>query len=796
MRRCHVQQQSTFAAEAVAVITLDMCEHKQGETHRFLGIDRRSPTRDPLHMDSLNQLDSSNPGQLHLTVKSVTFQDEESGWTVLKGRDRQQDTEVCAVGYFTNVYPGEQFVVFGRWIQHRQFGKQFQVERAVEQRPSTKPAIRRYLASGMYKGIGPKTAERIVDHFGTETFDVLDGDPDRLKQVPKVSKKVANSLITSWQAKRQAADSLMFLSEHGITGAMARRVIRVLEKRRLPVIDTISQNPYTLIRDVPGIGFLTADRIAMSVGISTRDPKRIEEAALHSLEKAAERGHCYLEHTQLGDAVAKLLDLEPGSLQDLLAEALDRLQAELRLASVPLPLDEGDSSCHYLLDLHSAERAVASHIKRLQESAFSGIDPNEPATAARMKAWLERYCKKLDITLSPEQWEAVLLGAASKLFVLTGGPGVGKTTTANALIQLFKAMGRSTSLCAPTGRAAQRIFELSSIPAKTIHRLLEWSPQSAGFSRNLENPLATQVIICDEASMLDIRLAAALLEAVPSTAQLILIGDVDQLPAVGPGNVLNDVIRSGIVTTVHLKTVFRQAATSHIVQTAHAINAGDPPLFCNDGTSDCWFLPCDSPDQILDQLKDLMTTHLAEAGYQVRTDVQVLTPVNRGDLGSKALNEFLQELVNPAAKALGGLKHRGLEFRRLDKVIQTVNNYDLGVFNGDIGYISEVHSSDKRLKVEFLGKQVTYESDDLNDLQLAYAITIHKAQGSEFPVVLMPLSMSHFVMLQRNLIYTGLTRARRLALFVGQSRALDVAIKNNTSGTRQTRLAQQLEASS
>lgn len=722
-------------------------------------------------------------------IAQIRFHNEDNGWTVLKCKNLDDHCEFNGVGYFINIFPKEVFFFFGKWIYHKQFGKQFQIERAVEARPSTKQAICRYLSSGIYKGIGPKTASRIVEQFGHETIDILDNNPEKLRQVPKLGKKAIGNIIRAWKEKRNLANTMMLLSQHGIAGALARKIVKIYQQKELTISEIITQNPYQLIRDVAGIGFLTADKIALSVGITADDPRRLQEAIMFILEQASERGHCYLTTHQLISKLSQLLTLEQEKIITHLESSLTTLNEDLRV----ITCSHWGSVNHYAADLLYAERQSAFYLLRLINTPFAGRDPHADDIQLRINNWLDRYSEQTNTKLSESQLNAVKTAAVSKIFILTGGPGVGKTTTANAIIQLLRAMGRSVSLCAPTGRAAQRMSELSQMPAKTIHRLLEWSPVERRFMRDEHNTIATQAIIIDEASMLDIRLAECLFKAIPSTAQLIIIGDVDQLPAVGAGNVLRDLINANVIPTCQLTEVFRQAACSKITSFAHLINQGQMPQFDNESANDCHFLHYDSTESILTGLKNLLTISIPNAGYNLAQDVQILTPMNRGDLGSQNLNEMIQELVNPPTPTVSSLKHHGLTFRLHDKVIQTINNYDLGVFNGDIGFICDINSEKKELSVDFSGKQILYKEDSLDDLSLAYAITIHKSQGSEFPVAIIPIAMNHFVMLQRNLVYTALTRAKKLAVFIGNLKALHLAIRNETSAERQTHLKNRLQ---
>lgn len=734
--------------------------------------------------------------KLSVSVVSVTFQNEENGWTVLRCLDLSQNKDVIVVGEFLEVFPHECFILYGSWIHHNKFGKQFKADRAVPLRPSSLIGMQRYLSSGLYPGIGEKTAERIVDFFGHDTFFKLDHHPELVKDIPKIGKKKAAEIVAVWQEKREKADLYMFLSQHGIGQALGRKIINYYRSDIKLIQSVITKMPYQLIQDIKGVGFLIADKIALSVGIEKHDPRRIEEGVIFALNQAEDKGHCFLYLNQLKEELQKILALDMNEYESDLFSSIERLNRNMRMVST------GDFSHtaiqvggmrHYLYELFEAEEAVAQAIKNLlNESYFDEEGLDQQVHQHRIHQWLERYCEKSSIKLTTKQWNGATAAVTSKVFILTGGPGVGKTTTANTIIRLFHAMNRSTSLCAPTGRAAQRLTELTGQPAKTIHRLLEWSAQEGRFLKDASNPLTTSVVIVDESSMLDIRLARALFEAVPKTAQLILIGDVDQLPSVGPGNVLKNLIDSELVPMVQLTEIFRQAKTSRIIQAAHDINHGLMPQTENSFQSDCQFFSCEESEDILPMLRELIVHHLGKMGCDMKRDLQILTPMNRGDLGSVNLNIILQELINPAAIDLPQMVYKGSCFRTKDKVIQMVNNYDHQVFNGDIGYIISLSEIDKQMSVDFSGRVVTYKQDEIDELQLAYAITIHKSQGSEFAIVIIPLSTGHFIMLQRNLIYTALTRAKKLAIFIGQEKALSIATKNVSGTKRQTYLTESL----
>jgi exodeoxyribonuclease V alpha subunit len=730
-----------------------------------------------------NTDEHSHLEKIYIEIRHITFRNEENGWTVCRAGLPPTKHETIVVGCWPAIYCGDFYYVYGTWGHHAQFGKQFKAERIIAAQPQNPSDMVKYL------GIGEKTAEKIVKVFGRDTFTVLDKDPERLKIVPRLGRKNATRIIKAWQEKRKLGETMMFLHRHGIAGKQAQKLLKKYDDK---VIDVISENPYQLIADLRGVGFLTADKIAASVGIAGDDPRRVREGILYQLDLAEEKGHCYLTHEQLRHSLATTLNLEPEAIAARLDEVLVSLSRDQRLVMEHEVPSANTLPLLYHRDLHTAENNVAEHLRRLRDSAFAFKGADAPSLA-RIEDWLQRFCEKTGLTLSPQQHESVIKAAQSKVFVLTGGPGVGKTTVAKLMIKLFQAMGKAISLAAPTGRAAQRLSSVTTIGAKTLHRLLEWSPREQQFSKNAENPLTGDVFILDEVSMVDIRMAECFLQALPSRSQLILIGDVDQLPAIGPGNFLYDVINSQVVPFIKLDTIFRQARTSQIIEVAHMINRGIIPSFAEANASwDCHFIKADSPEEIKKIIYELLKKTLPAAGYDAVSDVQILTPMNKGDLGSQQFNREMQELLNPIPKNPQEFKGKLYTLRPGDKVIQTVNNYDLGIFNGDIGYVQQARIKGNQVLVQFGDRFVTFNEEQATDLALAYAITIHKSQGSEFPVVILPTARSHFVMQQRNLIYTALTRAKKLAIFVGHFQALCYGIKNEVSTKRQTQLMHRL----
>jgi exodeoxyribonuclease V alpha subunit len=718
-------------------------------------------------------------------LQKISYQNQENGWSVVRLRLESDDRMITATGQFGRISVGESYQMWGSWVENQKYGRQFKVSRYTASHPASVSGILRYLKSGLIRGIGEVTAKRIVDHFGLRTLHVLDHDPERLMEVENIGTKKKKQIIASWNERKRHRDTEMFLTELGISPNFINRIIQSYGDDTRKVVE---EDPYRLARDIDGIGFLSADEIALKMGLAPDSPPRISAAILFQIEQAEEEGHCYQNRLQIAEGLSRLLRLPQPRIDELMEDALDTLIEESSLVFDESILDDGATlDIYYLARTFQAESRVAEKLSDLLRNHLHMGDQME-----RIDRWLHSYSSMSGASFSDEQLDAVRKAVSNRVFVLTGGPGVGKTTTANAIIRLLIKMNKSVALAAPTGRAAQRLSEVAAIGAKTIHRLLEWSATEHCFLRDEVTPLEAQVIIIDEASMLDVHLAASLMRAIKDDAQVIFIGDVDQLPSVGPGNVLRDMIESGVVPFTKLSRIFRQAAGSHIVQMAHAINRGETPVF-PEGPSDCQFLTINDPEAVKEAIKELLGKTLPEkTPFNVMRDVQVLTPMNKGPLGTGVLNEELQNLLNPVQKFGEKLETETTSFRPGDKVIQTVNNYELNVFNGDIGFIEHAGFDGGQVLVNFGDRKVTYTKDQIYDLKLAYAITIHKSQGSEFPVVIIPVSMQHFIMLQRNLIYTALTRARRLAILVGTPSALTQAVRTQTSLKRQTQLIHRL----
>lgn len=755
--------------------------------------------------------------ELSGTVERIVFHNEENGFTVLRlmpdgdaadgaptpggrpGRPtpRGGRDPVACVGHMTMPRAGTRLRVRGRWITNPRFGRQVEFSETEELLPGTEEGIRLYLASGLIKGVGEEMAGRIVAKFGTDAIRVLDEEPQRLLAVRGLGPKSLERIRESWAKHRGVRDLLLFLQPHGITPALGIRIHRAYGEHALEIV---RENPYRLAMDIRGIGFITADAIAAKLGFAPDSPLRVEAAALYALQKATEEGNVYLPQGRLVEEVGTQVGAPPEAVLD----ALDALERDERLvredfseddaqtpdAAGALPADEtdaaeGDAIGVYLGRYHHCEARTAYYLHRLLHSPKAMRFPEPAALAAEVAA-------ALPIELAPEQLAAVTAAARSKVLVITGGPGTGKTTIINAIIRLFETARARILLAAPTGRAAKRMAETSGREARTIHRLLEYSPREDGFARNEDNPLACGLLVVDEASMMDCLLFYHLLKAVPLGATLVLVGDVHQLPSVGPGNVLGDVIASRAAPVVELTEIFRQSAESEIICNAHSINRGEVPLLesSRERLSDFYFIRQDDPERAAALMVDLVTRHIPRRfGLDPVDEVQVLTPMHKGAVGAGRMNALLQEALNP-----NGLEVRRGDraFRLHDKVMQVRNNYEKDIFNGDMGRITFLDPRERTLSVTFDGRVVPYDFDELDELAPAYAISIHKSQGSEYPAVVIPIMMQHYVLLQRNLIYTGVTRGKRLVILVGEPRALHMAVKNNKTRRRYTRLAQRL----
>ncbi len=703
------------------------------------------------------------------TIDRITFHNEETGYTVARLLlDSGHKNPITIVGEIPGASIGLNVEITGEWATHPQYGKQFTVARHSPVTPTTTEGIERYLGSGLIKGVGPATAKKIVAQFGKQALEVIEKSPERLSEIEGLGKKRISSIQKGWNAQVAIKDLAMFLATHSVGTTYAVRIHKHYGDRAVHEIET---NPYRLADDIWGIGFLTADRIAQNLGIPSDSPKRIDAAVRYLLKEATSEGHTYLLTQELVERTAQSLEIDPDPVP---------LRIENAVARGQIVVVEHKRICLPVLD--EAERVVADWLRR---RIAAGVG------TAQHTATVEA----LDgVRYTTAQQQAISMAQIKGAMVLTGGPGTGKTTATRGIIHALSMRGLRIALCAPTGRAAKRLSEATGMEASTIHRLLGYGGED-GFSKNGDDQLEFDVVMVDEVSMVDIWLMAGLMLALKPTAQLVLVGDADQLPSVGPGNVLRDIIDSGTVPVVRLATIFRQDQTSNIVAAAHEINAGALPVASNRKDDEFFFLEEDDPEAAADTIIDLIAHRLPKSyGLNPMDEIQVLSPMYRGQTGVSVLNSRIQEALNPDQQAV----HRaGVEFRIGDKVIVTRNNYEKGVFNGDMGTISQIYAEEQTILLKpsasGIGDEVVYEFDEMDELALGYAVTVHRSQGSEFPAVIMPVSTQHYVMLQRNLLYTGLTRAKRLAVLVGTKKALGIAVNQAQVAERYTWLRQRLQ---
>ncbi|MBG1268150.1 SF1B family DNA helicase RecD2 [Nostoc sp. WHI] len=713
-------------------------------------------------------------------VERLTFYSAESGYTVAR-LTRPRSTELTTiVGSFANIQPGQTLQLTGFWRDHPQFGPQFQVVNYRETKPATLTGIEKYLGSGLIKGVGTVTAKRIVAHFGLETLEIIENQIERLIEVQGIAKKRINLIKNAWETQKAIKEVMVFLQSHGVSTTYA---VKIYKQYKDEAIATVTHNPYQLATDIYGIGFLTADKIARNLGVAPDSEFRYCAGLVHALSEAAEDGHCYLPQPELIESVIKLLTTEE---HQPIEEAIALTIKDMALKDELIREHDVDKTvlCYKPTYFHTEQNLAQLISGRLSQPTIQDIP--------RVRAWIERFTASHKIQLSEQQQLAVEMAAYSRVMILTGGPGVGKTFTTHTIVSLWKAMGKSIAMAAPTGRAAQRLGEMTGLEAKTIHRLLEFDPRTRGFKCDSDNPLPHTAIIVDEASMLDLFLAYSLVKAVAQGSQLLLVGDIDQLPSVGAGQVLADLINSSRVPVVRLTQVFRQAQQSAIIIAAHQINRGIYPTIesiSDNPVSDClWHGGGHQPEHGVQAICEIITDLIPRLGFNSATDVQVLCPMTRGVVGTRNLNTVLQQLINPPTLSKVEINRGGMTLRVGDRVIQQMNDYQREVFNGDLGIITNIDTVEQEVMVQYGERTVVYDYADLNEITLAWSVTIHKSQGSEYPVVILPLYMQHYMILSRNLFYTGLTRAKKLAIVIGSKKAISLAVRSTDDQQRYTRL--------
>jgi exodeoxyribonuclease V alpha subunit len=750
----------------------------------------------------------SDQDQISGSVERITYYNEENGYTVLRLKPDSRgmlpfkyasgsDALITVVGNLPEVQPGEWLKLGGRWTSHAKHGRQFQAEFCEQSLPATTEGIRRYLGSGMIRGVGPVMAERIVNRFGEETLDVIDGRPQDLLKVLGIGQKRVDSIIKSWDQQRAIKDVMIFLQSHGVSTGLATKIYKQYGDASLEVVQ---KTPYRLVNDVHGIGFKTADKIAQALGLAADDPGRIEAGVAYTLNRMAEEGHVYMPQEDLEPEAAEILGVEQGKITAVI-EALehsdfikrDTIRYEVAGRQPPAASHQPpaptlhEERAVYLTPFYYSEIGVTQRVRRLISHPTSRLRNCQLSIVNRQSS----------IQLTEQQMGAVHTAVTHKVTILTGGPGTGKTTTLRALLDLLDANRRTYALASPTGRAAKRLSEATGREAKTIHRLLEFNP-GEGFGRNDENPLDVDMVVIDETSMLDLILANNLLKAIGPDSHVVLVGDVDQLPSVGAGDVLRDLIDSGIAPVVRLEVIFRQAANSLIISNAHRINQGLVPETRPEAPGkppvDFFIFIKEEPDEAAGLLVDVVQKRIPDKfGFDPLDDVQVLSPMYNGSVGVSNLNLLLQAALNPPGGKKGERRLGGRVFRAGDKVMQTVNNYDKNVYNGDIGRITAVDSIQQLLTISIDGMPVVYDFLEADELVHAFAISVHKSQGAEYPCVVMPVLTQHYMMLQRNLLYTAVTRAKKLAILIGTRKAIAIAVKNDKTTERHTALDWRLQ---
>ena len=717
-------------------------------------------------------MDKTNAITLTGTLARVTFHSDETGYAVLKITPPNSQELLTITGKCVHVLVGEQLECTGHWTTHPQYGKQFQCEHIRNIPPSTQQGIEKYLASGLVDGIGPHFAKRLVKAFGKDVFTVIEETPERLFELEGIGPKRQQQLVKAWSDQKVVRDIIVFLHSHGLGSARAVRIYKTYGDQ---AVQHIQQNPYRLATDIPGIGFTTADQLAQKLGIQPDALIRGYAGLYHLLQNAATQGHCGLPRTELITTAVKLLDMPEDRLSTALAHLIDQGQ-----------VIESENLC-CLETLYSIENELAMHLQRIASAPI-------PWPEIDISAHLAKIAQG-QFQPSASQIQALSTVVANKVTIITGGPGVGKTTLTQSIIEIISSTSAHIILAAPTGRAAKRLSQATGREAKTIHRLLAFDPQQFDFSHNQDNPLIGDLLVIDEASMIDVKLMTQLVRAVPDNMAILMVGDVDQLPSVGPGMVLSDMITFSEIATVRLTEIFRQAASSKIIINAHKVNQGLMPDSADpDHLQDFYIIAADDAETVQQKILTIIQERIPKR-FQLDpiNEVQVLTPMQKGPLGAKQLNILLQKAQNPNLNQ--AIERFGQRFAPGDKVLQTVNNYDKNVFNGDLGFITRIDTEQRQLIIEFEKKLVTYEFNELDEIQLAYATTIHKSQGSEYPAVVMPMTMAHYMLLERNLLYTGITRGKQLVVLIGERRAIRMAVQTQKAQSRHTRLVDCLRQS-
>jgi len=715
-------------------------------------------------------------------IERITYTNIENGYTIAKLKVYGRRDLVTIVGNLMSPTPGEILKMKGEWVNHPRYGEQFKVVHYKTQVPASVYGIEKYLGSGLIKGIGPIMAKRIVKQFGKNTLDVIENTVEQLSEVDGIGKKRVDMIKRAWEEQKEIREVMLFLQTHGVSSAYATKIFKHYGNES---IEIVRKNPYRLATDIFGVGFVTADHIAEKLGFAKESELRAEAGILYVLNQLADEGHVYYPYEPLVEKCRETLQVD----REVIVKAFGTIALEGRIVIEDLNRNilefRENNKAVYLAKFHFSETSIATRLKTLINAPKSirGIDSEKAIE------WVQQ---QLDITLAEKQIEAVRCAAEDKVLVITGGPGTGKTTIINAVLKIFSKLGVEIMLAAPTGRAAKRMSEATGHEAKTIHRMLEYSIQKAGFQKNDENPLKCDLLIIDEASMIDTILMHHLLKAVPQTATFILVGDVNQLPSVGAGSILKDIIFSGAVKVVRLSEIFRQAQESSIIVNAHKINNGVLPSLksSKEKTDDFYFIDQEDPEEVLKIILELTRERIPRRfGFDPVDDIQVLTPMHRGIVGAGNLNVELQKALNPGEDVVA---RGGRNFRVNDKVMQIRNNYDKEVFNGDIGRIARVDTENQELTIIFDDREVAYDYPDLDEVVLAYAVSVHKSQGSEYPAVIIPLLTQHYVLLQRNLIYTAVTRGKKLVVLVGTRKALAIGVKNDKTQKRYTYLQHRL----